>query len=420
MVGVDITLEQMSAFLANLKIGEHGRAMIIDENGRLVAYPDLNRSFKRVGNQLQPAALDELGDPVLTRAFNRFRIEGEGHRQLEVEGERYISAASSLQSIVGRDWSILTVALEADFVGFVANNNRRALMMSLVIVGLTSLLAALLVVQGLRADRNAQLVLDRQHQLEVQSQAFSELASQAALFDPEDEASLTKLMEIACGAVGVRRVSLWTSKNGGKELVCDDCYDRESEGHTQGVHLARDDLSPVFEVLEKGAELAVRKADDHPTTAELHRSYLHPFGCEALLAVPIIHQGTCVGSIWFEDERRAEDWSPETVTFARAIAAMLALRLTADVRAAEQVTAAPLAAPLAALHQPNGQPNGTSASESRVAPRQAMRNTVLAADRASGFMERLAARGLDQDRIGVQVFAGTTVLVVQLTDGSLR
>ncbi len=41
VVGLDLTLEQMSAFLASLKIGEHGRAMIIDENGRLVAYPEL-------------------------------------------------------------------------------------------------------------------------------------------------------------------------------------------------------------------------------------------------------------------------------------------------------------------------------------------------------------------------------------------
>ena len=87
--------------------------MIVDENGRLVAYPDLSRTFKRVGDQLQPAALGALNDPVLMRAFNRFRIEGEGHRRLNVEGERYISVASSLQSIVGRDWSVLIVALES-------------------------------------------------------------------------------------------------------------------------------------------------------------------------------------------------------------------------------------------------------------------------------------------------------------------
>src|SRR5262249_62038585 len=97
-----------------------------------------------------------------------------------------------------------------------------------------SLLAGLLVVQGLRADRNAQLVLERQQQLEAQSRAFSALASQATLFDPEDADSLVQLTAIASGTVGVRRVSLWRLVDGGEWLVCDNCYDRESDGDTQG------------------------------------------------------------------------------------------------------------------------------------------------------------------------------------------
>jgi class 3 adenylate cyclase len=416
VVGLDIALEHLSAFLASLKIGQHGRAMIVDEHGRLVAYPDLSRTFKQVGDQLHPAALETLNDLVLTRAFNRLRIEGEGHRQLDVEGQRYISAAASLRLIVGRHWSVLIVARESDFVGFVAKNNRRALMMSLGIVGLTSLLATLLMVQGLRADRNAQLVLDRQHQLEAQSRAFAALASQAALFDPEDEASLAKLTEIACDAVDVRRVSLWTRTEGGTVLICDDCYDRDSDGHTRGVRLARYDLSPVFEVLDQGGELAVIKADDDPRTAELHRVYLHPFGCQALLAAPIVHQGMSVGSIWFEDERRVVDWSPEILTFARALASMLALRLTADVRSEARVTAGAAVETLEGEETLMPMASAPPVVGSSVAPRQAMRRTTIAPDRTTVFMARLAARGLDQKNMGAHVFADTTVLVIQLTD----
>ena len=307
--------------------------MIIDEAGRLVASPDLARMFKKVGDNLQPARLDELGDVVLTRAFNYFRIEGYGRRTLDVDRRWYISTASSLYATVGRNWSVLIVVPEEDFVGFVRRNNRQALAMALVVVGLAALLAGLLVVQGLRADRNAQLVLDRQQQLEAQSRAFSELASQAALFDPEDVDSLVRLTEIASGTVEVRRVSLWRLIDGGAWLVCDDCYDRESGGHTQGSRLARDDLPQLFEVIDRTDELVVRQADRDPRTAELHRVYLQPFGCEALLAVPIVSRGTAIGSVWFEDERRAAAWNPETCTFARAIAGMLALRLSAAIRA---------------------------------------------------------------------------------------
>jgi hypothetical protein len=45
-----------------------------------------------------------------------------------------------------------------------------------VIVMITGILAVLLVYQGLRADSNARLVLERKQELEARSRAFSELA----------------------------------------------------------------------------------------------------------------------------------------------------------------------------------------------------------------------------------------------------
>jgi adenylate cyclase len=421
VLGLDIELEQMSAFLASLSIGRSGQAMIIDEAGRLIAYPDLARTLKQVGDELQPVRLDELGDPVLTRAFDRFRVEGPGHRILNVNGRHYISAASSLHTTTGRNWSVLSVVPEEDFVGFVTRNTRKALAMSLVIVGLASVLAALLVVQGLRADRHAQLVLERQQQLEAQSRAFSALASQAALFDPDDTDSLTKLTEVVSDTVKARRVSLWRLVNGARGLICDDCYDRESAGHTQGAQFARDDLPLLFEVLDQCGELAVRKADSDPRTAELHRLYLHPFGCDALLAVPIVSHDTAIGSVWFEDERRAADWDTETLAFARAIASMLALRLSARVNTRRDGVPA-------ALSQQHVDPGdratdampltgvATGAVGPGFIPRPAMRTAAIADERASAFLSRLSARGLNRETMGGHVCPDTTVMFVQFTD----
>jgi class 3 adenylate cyclase len=425
VLGLDIDLEQLSAFLAGLQIGRSGRAMIIDEAGRLVASPDPARMFTKVGDTLQPIRLDELGDVVLTRAFNHFRIEGYGHRTLEVNRRRYSSTASSLSTTVGRNWSVLIVVPEEDFVGFVARNNRRALSMGLVVVGLASLLAGLLVVQGLRADRNARLVLERQQQLEAQSRAFSALASQAALFDPEDTDSLARLTDIAAETVGVRRVSLWRLIDGGAWLVCDNCHDRESGGHTQGSRLARDDLPQIFEAIDHADELVVQQADSDPRTAELQRVYLQPFGCEALLAVPIVSHGSAIGSVWFEDERRPAAWSPETCTFARAIAGMLALRLSAALRPGpdSNVTAPPAPPHIDAAARAADRAEASVVPQDAVGaagpgfmPRRAMRTTAIADDRASVFMARLAARGLDRRTLGAHVYADTTVLVGQFTD----
>ena len=53
-----------------------------------------------------PARLDLLGDPVLTAAYDRFRVEGYGRRVVEVNRTREIMMSSKLPT-PGNDWSVL-------------------------------------------------------------------------------------------------------------------------------------------------------------------------------------------------------------------------------------------------------------------------------------------------------------------------
>jgi hypothetical protein len=69
--------------------------------------------------------LDELGDPILNRAYNRFLVEREGYRELVVDDTLYINTVSSLRSTVGKNWSVMIVVPAGDFVGFVSRNYRR-------------------------------------------------------------------------------------------------------------------------------------------------------------------------------------------------------------------------------------------------------------------------------------------------------
>jgi hypothetical protein len=78
VISLDILLEELSAFLNRLQIGSTGAAMIIYSLGHLIAYPVMDRMIKRQGKQLLPMPLSELGDPVLTRAYDRSRIEKHG------------------------------------------------------------------------------------------------------------------------------------------------------------------------------------------------------------------------------------------------------------------------------------------------------------------------------------------------------
>jgi len=423
VLGVDIKLAEVSAFLASLTIGRHGLALIIDKQGRLVAYPEIDRMFKDVEGKLQPVMLAELGDPVLDRAYNRFQIDGTGSRDLMVDKRRYLNTVSSLKSTVGRDWSIMIIVPEDDFVGFVRENFRTILMMTSVVVILASLLAGLLVSQGLRADRNAKLLLDRKQELEAQSRAFSELASKAAMFDPADTESLGELTKIVSAAVTVRRASVWHFVDDGKQLMCGDCYDRESSGHTQGTLLERDDYPQLFSALQKGEEIVVSHAADDPLLSELYRVYLHPQGCRSLLAVPVTLQRKTAGAIWFEHEGRARAWGPEDISFARAIAGMLALRLAAtgvQDEAADQNKSGEMVGKL------NDRISGTksavaiSAVDKTDSSESVMPNQTGELQKGNGqkisFEERLLKQGLSQSNIKADVYDNVPVLVLRFTD----
>src|SRR3954452_8589817 len=85
--GVDITLAELSRFLGSLEIGQTGRAMIIDGNGRIIASPQMRRGVRRDSDkveELTTAQIGEIGDNIAAGAYDRFRIEGPGHRIVTV------------------------------------------------------------------------------------------------------------------------------------------------------------------------------------------------------------------------------------------------------------------------------------------------------------------------------------------------
>ena len=172
VIGADVTLETISGFLGSMTIGKTGQAVIIDDAGHLIAHPSAEIVREGPDGERRLATIEDVQDPILQSAFDRFRIEGHGRRQFELDGRRYISSVTSLSGQVQRDWSVLVVVPEDDFVGFVADNVRQTLIMGLAIIALAALLASLLIRQGLRTDRDALRVLEREAQLDAEGEAF--------------------------------------------------------------------------------------------------------------------------------------------------------------------------------------------------------------------------------------------------------
>ncbi len=406
--GVDIALDSLSNFLAQLQIGKSGRAMIVDAEGKLIAFPDVTKTFRKVGDQLLPMRLDELDDPVLTRVYNRFRVEGHGRRVIEVEGQRFLTAATPIQADADHEWSTLIVVPEADFVGFVALNNRSTLLMSGGVVMLAALFAALLIRQGLRADYNASLVVAREQAREAQSRAFTELASNAALFDPTREDAIQALTRTVAQAVSARRAGIWRVASDASLIVLEDCRDRENDGHTAGVEFARTEMPQFFAALEAGEELEAADAAADPRIAEFHRLYLKPMGSRALIAIPIRSAEGWVGVVC------VEDWQEEgALSFVRAVATMLSVRY-----AARPSVIQPVAVPAAAVARSAGGERPGRAAIAAVSPASAtaMRRAQLGEAQLRKLAAQASPIARDGATQGAQVFPHASVLVLQLTN----
>ncbi|MHC4230148.1 MAG: adenylate/guanylate cyclase domain-containing protein, partial [Planctomycetota bacterium] len=422
--GLDVELKAVSAFLETLKIGKKGQAVIIDEEGYIVAHPQIEKMVKKEGDVYKPIRVEESRDPVLNRAYNRFRIDGHGHRELTIDNRHYLSTAFSMPQKIGHDVSVIIFVPEDDFVGFVTRNNRAILLMSSSIVVLAAIMAGLLVFQGLRADRNAQLVLARQDELESQSRAFSELSSNAALFGAGDTESFRQLTGIVSDAIHLRRTSVWYFDDDGQFLSCIDCYDQESNGHTQGTVLARADFPQLFDLLQNGEDISASNAETDSRLAELYRVYLQPLGCESLLAVPICYHDRTAGALWFEHERLSHGWPPEEISFAHTITNMLALRFSADRKSTPPVqqkeatgnaedSAAPEKEGAIAVSD-NRRKHRSDKIDS--ANQQTPPVSANGTNQFTPFLDRLTAGGIDPDQTAADLFADTTVLVLRFTN----
>jgi class 3 adenylate cyclase len=297
VIGVDVRLEELSRFLASLEIGQHGRALIMDGEGRLIAAPDSDRLIKTVGDEMVTPKVDEIGDPIMTAAYDRFRVEGQGRRIIEHEGTRYVSSATHMPGS-GRDWWILITVPEDDFIGFVASNGRTALTMSTVIVLAVMALAFLLVRQGIRSDRSLRAMAKRERLMARQSAAYTEIAQQVGQSDGEAPPALTEtLVELT----NARRASLWRFASGKRILHCVDSCIRGEEGHAGGFELHHRELSSFFALLESGEQVSIADAGADRRTAQFHVMIMRPLGSRALTIVPVQRGEQAIGAILLED-----------------------------------------------------------------------------------------------------------------------
>ncbi|WP_158931530.1 GAF domain-containing protein [Acidisphaera sp. S103] len=329
VVGVDIRLDAISRFLGGLSIGRTGRAYIATRDGRMVAGPDPAHILTKQDGTLMPARVDAVGDPRLAASWDHFRTQGPGNRIIGVNGERMISIVTPLANNT-QGWLLFITVPEAEFSGFVAVNSRRTALLSLIVVALAAGLAALVVRQGLRADRAARTVAERSTVLRQQSAAFARLAEEAGMFDAEGRPPAA-LAETLAEATGARRAGIWRLSEGRQALHCDDSFEPATGARLTGLELSRQELPALIEALAAGETIDTPDARRDRRTAAFHGSIMTQIGSVALFAVPVTKAGQPIGMVTLEDPRR----DLAGIDFARACATLVGLGTPAALSGAE-------------------------------------------------------------------------------------
>ena len=149
VLDAEISLHDVSRFLASLEIGRTGLVFLVDRDGNLVANsvgtPVHDAELNRI-----PARSSQHGSitgaaTALEESFGSLSaFEGTHHRMLDIDDQPHLMIVSPLKEHAGLNWLIVTVVPEHDFLGEVYALGRRSFYFGIAAVLATLLLGVAL------------------------------------------------------------------------------------------------------------------------------------------------------------------------------------------------------------------------------------------------------------------------------------
>jgi adenylate cyclase len=115
--GADLSTDTLSGFLDQSRIGSHGVVFILDPDGRLIGYPDPEKTIVREHDRLEIVFADAVADPLVAGAVRHY-AGGPSHFQaaLDGTGEQYLVSFTPVQGVLGDAWTVGVIADPDEFV----------------------------------------------------------------------------------------------------------------------------------------------------------------------------------------------------------------------------------------------------------------------------------------------------------------
>ncbi len=146
VVGVDVSLSQLSSFLRELRLGPSGTAFIVNRSGEVIALEDQSELRQPDGGGFRLSTIREVSDPLVAQSFNQAIDEALGTeaRFFSVKGGPSTDHVFVVPIGVS-DW-VLGVALsESDFLAEIRQNQLNNTLIISGIAALSLFLAWLLI-----------------------------------------------------------------------------------------------------------------------------------------------------------------------------------------------------------------------------------------------------------------------------------
>jgi len=320
---VNILLNNLSQFLETIKIGKSGHALVLDAQGHLLAGRIMTEVANEAGWDPKKMVPSPVKHPMLSRAWDQYRVEGYGTRLVSRKDTTYIAVTTALGK-PGDDWVLMLVANEADFASFARASGRQSFIFSLVIVALTIVLAGFLVRQGRLTERVNRKLTAARALAEEERNALGKIAAAPGLFDLAEEPLV--LSEVLARVTHAQRASLWRLRDGGNRLVCEDSFDLTQDAHSGGFEYSRVEMEAFFNAILEGGAFDVARASADPRTQAFHRVFMHANETEAVHIHPFRGSDNSHGLVVLEEAGRAAVAAPFIDLIASIAAVRFALR----------------------------------------------------------------------------------------------
>ncbi len=191
IVGIDVTLEEISNFLQSLKIGKSGKIFIIEPSGLLVATSSEQLPYDENNDRIKASeSEDELirsTAAYLSENYQLASITTPLQLDFSLEGDRQFVQVLPYRGASGLNWQIVAVVPEADFMGQIRENARTTIFLclaALAVATLIGLMTSRLVIKPIgRLNAAAKEVAKGKWEQKVKSSKAQELGELANSFN---------------------------------------------------------------------------------------------------------------------------------------------------------------------------------------------------------------------------------------------